>query len=305
MATQRGIEERERAASSRLRIALPNKGRLAREALELLERAGLEPAMVSERALRADLGEDFTAIFVRARDIPEFVADGAADVGITGSDLVAESGREIRTLLPLGFGRCRLVVAGRDADGEWDTVDAVPEGARVATSFPRTTERWFAERGRRVEIVPITGAAEVAPHVGVAEVIADLVSTGSTLKVNGLRELATVAEVEAVLVARPADAADADWRRTRVRELVAALESVLRADGKRYLMANVPRSALLRLRDVLPGLNGPTIVDILNAGEHVAAHAVVDRAEVYRTIAALKELGAEGILVTRIERLMP
>ncbi|HUG39629.1 MAG TPA: ATP phosphoribosyltransferase [Longimicrobiales bacterium] len=290
-----------RVAERKLRVALPNKGRLASSALELLERAGLEPLMASERALRADLGDDFTALFVRARDIPEFVADGAADLGITGSDLVAEAARPVETLLPLGFGRCRLVLAGRD-DAATDPAD-LPDGVRIATSFPRTAERWFAERGRRVTLVPVSGAAEIAPHLGVADVIVDLVSTGSTLKVNGLRELATIADSEAVLVARPG-LATGDRGRS-VRELVAALESVLRANGKRYLMANVPRAALPELTRVLPGLNGPTIVDVMNAGEHVAAHAVVEAAAVYRTIAALKELGAEGILVTRIERLMP
>ena len=286
---------------SKLRLALPNKGRLAKETLDLLERAGLEPLVASDRALRADLGDDFTALFVRARDIPEFVADGAADLGITGSDLVAESGRPVETILPLGFGRCRLVVAARE-DGPGDA-DDLPDGVRIATSFPRTAERWFAERGRRVTLVPVSGAAEIAPHLGVADVIVDLVSTGSTLKVNGLRELATVACSEAVLVGRPGIAAGPDG--VAVRELSAALESVLRARGKRYLMANVPRAALADLKRVLPGLNGPTIVDVMNAGEHVAAHAVVEASAVYRTIAALKELGAEGILVTRIERLMP
>jgi len=286
----------------RLRIALPNKGRLADGALALLERAGLEPALSSDRALRADLGADFTGLFVRARDIPEFVADGAADLGITGSDLAGESNRPLEILLRLGFGRCRLVVAATD-EAEWRSADDLPDGARIATSFPRTTARWFEARGRRIELVPVSGAAEIAPHIGVADVIVDLVSTGSTLKVNGLRELGTIADAEAVLVARPGfDAGpDAD----RVRELVTALESVLRAEGKRYLMANVPRRALPELKRVLPGLNGPTIVDVMDSGEHVAAHAVVEKADVYRTIAELKRLGAEGILVTRIERLMP
>jgi ATP phosphoribosyltransferase len=284
--------------SERLRIALPNKGRLSEEALELLERAGLEPEMVSQRALRADLGADFTALFVRASDIPEFVADGAADLGITGSDLVEEAGRPLETLARLGFGRCRLVVAARD--GEWDSPDVFPDGVRIATSFPRTAERWFSERGQRIEVVPVSGAAEIAPHIGVADVIVDLVSTGSTLRVNGLQELATISEAQAILVSRPGALDD-----PRVGELVTALESVMRADGKRYLMANVPRAALAELKRVLPGLNGPTIVDVLNGGDQVAAHAVVDQAAVYRTIAALKQIGAEGILVTRIERLMP
>jgi ATP phosphoribosyltransferase len=286
--------------TDRLRIALPNKGRLAREALELLERAGLEPEMASDRALRADLGTDFTALFVRANDIPEFVADGAADLGITGSDLVTEAGRELETRLPLGFGRCRLVLASRD--GEWESAGSLPDGVRIATSFPRTTTRWFGDRGQRVEIVPVSGAAEIAPHIGVADVIVDLVGTGSTLKVNGLREMETLSEVEAGLVTRPGAGTDGD---RRIQELVSALESVLRADGKRYLMANVPRSALPDLKRVLPGLNGPTIVDVLNGGGYVAAHAVVDQSAVYRTIADLKQLGAEGILISRIERLMP
>jgi ATP phosphoribosyltransferase len=286
--------------TDRLRIALPNKGRLAREALELLDRAGLEPEMASDRALRANLGTDFTALFVRANDIPEFVADGAADLGITGSDLVTEAGRELDTRLPLGFGRCRLVLASRD--GEWESAGSLPDGVRIATSFPRTTTRWFGDRGQRVEIVPVSGAAEIAPHIGVADVIVDLVGTGSTLKVNGLREMETLSEVEAVLVTRPGAGNDGD---RRIQELVSALESVLRADGKRYLMANVPRSALPDLKRVLPGLNGPTIVDVLNGGGYVAAHAVVDQSAVYRTIADLKQLGAEGILISRIERLMP
>ncbi len=287
---------------ARLRIALPNKGRLADDALALLARAGLEPATTADRSLRADLGDDFTALFLRARDIPEFVADGAADLGITGSDLVAEANRPLDTLLPLGFGRCRLAIAVRD-ESDLGRADDLPDGVRVATSFPRTTERWFAERGRRVELVPVSGAAEIAPHIGVADVIVDLVSTGSTLKMNGLREVETIAEAEAVLVAREGFAGGE--AAGRVAELMAALESVLRARGKRYLMANVPRDALPEVKRIIPGLNGPTIIDVLNAGEHVAAHAVVEKAEVYRVIAALKALGAEGILVTKIERLMP
>lgn len=288
--------------TERLRIALPNKGRLAEDALELLERAGLEPAVAAYRSLRADLGDDFTALFVRAKDIPELVADGAADLGVTGSDLVAEAGRPLDPLLRLGFGRCRLAIAARE-ESEWASADAFPDGIRIATSFPRTTARFFEDRGRRIELVPLSGAAEIAPHIGVADVIVDIVSTGSTLKMNGLREVETIATAEAVLVSRPGYADGPES--TRVRELVAALESVLRARGKRYLMANVPREALDALKTVLPGLNGPTIVDVMDSGRHVAAHAVVEKAEVYRTIAALKELGAEGILVTKIERLMP
>ncbi|HEX2780910.1 MAG TPA: ATP phosphoribosyltransferase [Gemmatimonadaceae bacterium] len=287
-----------------LKIALPNKGRLAEEARSLFGDAGLEVRSTGERALTASLGGEFQALFVRAQDIPEFVADGAADAGVTGFDLVSESGRALETLADLEFGRCRLVVASRDDSGVTE-LDEIPDGARVATVYPRLTERFFSGRGQTIEVVPVSGAAEIAPHIGIADVIVDITSTGSTLKVNGLREMETIMESTARLIAAP-DARSGDGDRGRaLDELTAALTSVLRARGKRYLMANVPRAALSDVQRVLPGLNGPTVIDILNGGVHVAVHAVVPAQTVYRTIAELKALGAEGILVTRIERLMP
>lgn len=304
-----------------LRIALPNKGRLAEDARELFTDAGLEVRVRGDRALTASLGGEFEAIFVRAQDIPEFVADGAADAGVTGWDLVCESGRPLSALLDLGFGRCRVVLAARD-DSRLRTVEDVDtfdtaDGAtavRVATVFPRITRRYFEERGRTVTLVPISGAVEIAPHLGIADVIVDLTSTGSTLKMNGLREVATVLESSARLIAAPGAVAAAGElptdKQRALDELVTALESVLRARGKRYVMANVPREALEQVKQVLPGLNGPTVIDLLNGGargtsSYVAVHAVVPAASIYRTIAQLKSLGGEGILVTRIERLMP
>jgi len=325
-----------------LRIALPNKGRLADETRELFADAGLDVRVRGERALTASLGDAFAALFVRAQDIPEFVADGAADAGVTGWDLVQESGRPLDSLLDLGFGRCRLVVAARE-DAGIGSIDDIAPGARIASPFPGLAARFFERRRLPVEIVPLSGAAEVAPHLGIADVVVDLTSTGSTLRVNGLRELTTVMESTARLVARPraqrgaaaggaaepisgrmmtptrsgaragtaaaaATAAPAPVAAEAARhldDLIVALGSVLRGRGQRYLMANVPRVRLDRVKEVLPGLNGPTVVDILNGGDCVAVHAVVAADAVYRTIADLKALGAEGILVTRIERLMP
>ena len=288
-----------------LKIALPNKGRLAEDARELFAEAGLPVRARGERALTASLGGEFEALFVRAGDIPEFVADGAADAGITGWDLVCESGRPLESLLDLEFGRCRLVVAAREESGV-ATLGDIVGSPRVATSFPRITRRFFEDAGRPIEVVPVSGAVEIAPHLGIADVVVDLTETGSTLRVNGLREVATVLTSTARLITRPetADAAGAARRRA-LRELVDALASVLNARGKRYLMANVPRDALPRVKEVVPGLNGPTVIDIMNGGRFVAVHAVVGASQVYRTIAELKGLGAEGILVTRIERLMP
>jgi ATP phosphoribosyltransferase len=284
------------------RIALPNKGRLADDARELFNDAGLEVRARGERALTASLGDAFEAVFVRARDIPELVADGAAEAGVTGRDLVEESDRGLESLVDLEFGRCRLAVAASDDSGI-ESIEALPSRTRVATSFPRITARFFGDARRDVEIVPVSGAAEIAPHIGIADVIVDLVSTGSTLRVNGLREVATVLESSTRLIAAPDDRRDAGRVRA-LEELVAALTSVIAARGRRYVMANVPRARLDAVRRVVPGLNGPTVIDILNGGEHVAVHAVVSAATIYRTVADLKALGAEGILVTRIERLM-
>ncbi len=286
----------------RIRIALPNKGRLSERALQLFEQAGLKPAFRVDRALVASLGDDFQAIFVRAADVPEYLADGAADLGVTGLDLVEESGRSVEQVLDLGFGRCRMVVAVRDESTASSATD-VPAGTRIATSFPRIASRYFEALGIPIEIAPISGSTEIAPHLGIADVIVDLTSTGSTLRVNGLREIDTILDSSAHLIARQESLSDPSKQRA-IHDLATAIQSVLHAQEKRYLMANVPRAKLDEVRKVIPGLSGPTIVEVLDSGSWVAAHAVVDAEAVYQTIARLKELGAEGILVTRIERLM-
>jgi len=296
-----------------LRIALPNKGRLADDARTLFADAGLEVRSPGQRALVASLGGEFEAIFVRAQDIPEFVADGAADAGITGWDLICESERDVTELLDLEFGACRLVAAARAESGITSLTDVTGEH-RVATVFPRLSRRFFEDAGCSVTMVPVSGAAEIAPHLGIADLVVDLTSTGSTMRVHDLREIATVLESSARLIAS-APAAGIERKRRdgssaadsvrALEELAAALESVIRARGKRYVMANVPRDALDRVKSVLPGINGPTVIDLLNGGTHVAVHAVVPQCAIYRTIADLRALGGEGILVTRIERFTP
>ena len=287
-----------------LRIALPNKGRLSEEARDLFEDAGLDVRARGDRALTASLGGEFEAIFVRAQDIPEFVADGAADAGITGWDLVCESGRELEVLLDLEFGRCRMVVAVRD-DSDFRSLTDLRDKPRVATSFPVITRNYFQQAGVALDLVPMSGAAEIAPHLGIADVVVDITSTGSTLKVNGLREIETMMQSTARLISSAGNAPRLSADKSRaLAGLSDALESVLRARSKRYLMANVPREQLATVKQILPGLNGPTVVDILNGGIYVAVHAVVPQDAVFRTAASLKELGAQGILVTRIERLM-
>lgn len=285
-----------------VRLALPNKGRLAEPSRTLLEDAGLDARAPMERSLRAPCREGYQALFARAQDIPELVADGAADAGITGWDLVAESERAVADRLDLGFGRCRLVLAVLEESTVRDVATLGPR-PRVATTFPRLTKAFFRERGSDVNVVPISGAVESAPHLGIADAIVDLTSTGATLRANGLRELVTIEQSSARLITR---VAERDAQETQaLSALVSTLESVVRARDQRYLMANMPRSALEQVRVVLPGLNGATVTEILNGGRFVAVHAVVAAEQLSRTIAALKSLGGEGILVTRIERLLP
>ena len=284
-----------------LRIALPNKGRLNLDCRELLGDAGLEVRASSERSLTASLGGEFEAIFVRAQDIPELVADGAADAGITGCDLVRESDRPLTSRLDLEFGRCRLVVASREESGV-TSVAAITGTPRVATVFPHLTRQFFEQAGKPIVVVPVSGAVEVTPHLGIADLIVDLSSTGSTLKVNGLKEIASVLQSSARLITRAAPSDD-PTRAAALDELTSALQSVVAARSKRYVMANVPRAQLDEVRRVLPGITGPTVIDLMNDGVMVAVHSVVDAKGLYRTIRDLKKLGGEGILVTRIERL--
>jgi ATP phosphoribosyltransferase len=286
-----------------LRIAMPNKGRLYDDLRDLLEDAGLPIRSPGERALRATLGDTFEALFVRAQDVPEFVADGAADAGITGLDQVMESGRDLVDRLDLGFGRCRLVLAVRE-ESAVAALEDIPEGARVATTYPLLTQQAFERAGKRVQVVPVSGAVEITPHLGIADVITDLVSTGSTLRVNHLREVTTLLDSTCRLVAAPEGTLDAP-RAAALARLEAVLGSVIAARGKRYLMANVPRAQLEQVKKVLPGLSGPTVVDVLNGGAMVAVHAVVPSQGLDTVISAIKELGGNGILVTRIERLVP
>ncbi|GAB3320971.1 ATP phosphoribosyltransferase [Haloplanus rallus] len=280
-----------------MRIAVPNKGRLHDPSIDLLERAGLHLQGGADRKLYADtVDPDVTALFARAADIPEYVADGAAAVGITGLDQVRESGHDLVDLLDLGFGRCRLVVAAPE-DGRIGAV-ADLDGGTVATEFPRITRDFFAEQGVDAEVVEVTGATELTPHVDMADAIVDITSTGTTLRVNRLTEIAEVLSSSVRLFAHP-DAVDDE----KVRQLVTAFESVLAAEDRRYLMLNVPEERLDDVRDVLPGMGGPTVMDVAGTDD-VAVHAVVEERAVFGVINDLKAMGASDILVTEIERLV-
>jgi ATP phosphoribosyltransferase len=284
-------------ASTPLRLAVPNKGRLEAPAVELLRSAGLEFEL-SERRLSAGVrNADVELLFVRTEDVAEYVADGLVELGLTGADLVAERGGGLHTILPLGFGACSLVMAvPRDA-----AVTSVTDlaGCRIATSFPRVTEAFLAEAGVVAQVVEVRGAVEVTPQLGVADAVVDLVASGSTLRVNGLRPIATLLASEAVLVARNGTA-DAD---DRVAALVDMLRSVLDARGREYMMMNAPVDALDRIRALIPGLSGPTVMPLADPA-FIAVHSVVERSQLWRIVPALKAAGARDILVVPIEKVV-
>lgn len=278
-------------------LAVPNKGRLHEPSVRLLRDAGLE-FEVTERALSVTADNvDLELMFVRADDIPELVCDGIADAGITGIDLLEEHGDGLPRLVELGYGRCRLAAAVPNMS----TIRSVPDlaGSRVATAHPRATTAFFDRAGIDALIVPLRGSVEVAPKIGVAEAIVDLVSTGSTLRVNGLREVGTVLESQAVLVAAPSAA---DTR--EVRQIATALRAVVEGRTKRYLLLNAPADATERIAALIPGLEAPTVIPLAEEG-WVAIHSVVAAAELWALLPRLEEAGGRGILVSPIERLVP
>ncbi len=281
-----------------MRIALPNKGRLHDPSVDVLERAGLHLVDGADRQLYAQtVDEDVTVLYARAADIPEYVSDGAADIGITGFDQIQEAGREnLVDLLDLEFGECKLVLAAPE-DGDVDAPGDLV-GGTIATEFPNVTRAYLDEAGIDAEITEVSGATELTPHVDIADGIVDITSTGTTLRMNRLEVIDDVLESSVRLVARE-DVADDP----KIKQIRMALESVLTAEDKRYLMMNVPESRIEDVKDVMPGMGGPTVMDIAGT-EDVAVHAVVEEGSVFETINRVKELGARDILVTEIERLV-
>ncbi|MGI8998486.1 MAG: ATP phosphoribosyltransferase [Candidatus Limnocylindria bacterium] len=280
-----------------LRLAIPNKGRLAEPSVDLLRNAGLEFEL-SERRLSASVrNADIELLFVRTDDVAEYVADGLVELGLTGADLVAEHGGALHTVLPLGFGACSLVLAV-PRDGEMAVATDLA-GCRIATSFPRVTATYLAAEGVDAQVVEVRGAVEVTPQLGVADAVVDLVASGSTLRMNGLRPIATLLASEAVLVARNG-MADAD---DRVRGLIDMLRSVLDARGREYMMMNAPVESLERIRALIPGLSGPTVMPLADPA-FIAVHSVVERSQLWRIVPALKSAGARDILVVPIEKVV-
>lgn len=285
--------------SERLRLAVPNKGRLVEPTINLLRSAGLQFEEHNRSLVARVQNWDLDILFVRTGDIVEFVGDGVADLGVTGVDLLAEAGSDLPQIRALGYGHCRLAAAV-PSDSPYRAVDDLA-GLRVATAHPNTTRRFFEEKRIPVEVIALSGAVEVAPRLGLAEAIVDLVSTGSTLVMNGLRPIGDVLASEAVLVAGPGSSRR---RAAEIARLETMLSAVTAARDRKYLMMNAPAARLADLESLLPGLESPSVIPLAHAGM-IAIHSVVGSDEVWDLLPRLKDAGASGILVLPIEKLVP
>ena len=284
----------------RLLVAVPSKGRMAPPALELLAAAGLR-FEAGERALHVpSQNAPVDLLLVRPHDIPEYVQDGVVHAGITGANLVVEAQADVVQLAELGFARCTLEAAVPNGAPQQALADLA--GLRVATAYPVTTRVALAETGVEAELVTISGSVEAAPRLGLSDAVVDLVSTGSTASVNGLRRIGRLLSSEAVLIANRA-ALD-DGRRELLERLELMVRGVVSARRRRYVMLNAPEEALPRIRELLPGMGAPSVLQLAEPGQ-IAVHAAVDTDEIWDLLPPLKAAGASSILVVPVERLVP
>jgi ATP phosphoribosyltransferase len=283
-----------------IRLAIPNKGRIADPIIETIEKSGLKIKNGVQRKLISKTSDpEIEVLFARPIDIPEFVADGAADLGITGKDMIMERGSDVEELLDLQSGNATLVLAVPEKSTIKKPGDL--DGLRVATEFPGIAAKYFSDLGVDVTLVPVGGACEAAPYLGIADAIIDLSSSGVTLATNNLRVVEEILRSTTVLIAnRNAK----DRHPEKIAELCLALESVIRARGQCYLMMNVIRSSLEEVKKELPGLSGPTVMDVSSDDNLVAVHAVVKEDHLYSLVGRLKKAGARDILVVPIERMI-
>jgi len=286
--------------NEQVRLAIPNKGRISQPIIDLLEKGGLHLESTGGRKLiTRTVDPKVEVLFARPIDIPEYVASGAADLGITGRDMVLERGSEVEELLDLKMGTARLVLAVPEESG---ITSAEEMGdMTIATEFPGITSRYFSERGITPRLFPVGGACEATPYLGVADAIVDLTSSGTTLKTNHLRIIDELLCSTTIVIANSRSRRE---KSLKIDEICLALESVLAAQGQCYLMMNVERGALEEVKNALPGLGGPTVMDVASNEHLVAVHAVVAEERIYELISQLRKAGARDILVMPIERMI-
>ncbi|MGH7783712.1 MAG: ATP phosphoribosyltransferase [Candidatus Binatia bacterium] len=284
--------------NERLKIAIQRSGRLSQSSTDLLRKCDIafDNGQGKLRAVAYDFPLEL--LFLRDDDIPQYIEDGVADVGIVGQNMVLESDCDLEPIETLGFGRCRLALAvprGSDYSGIADL-----DGKRIATSYPKILSEFLAEKGIAADIHTISGSVEIAPSIGIADAICDLVSSGSTLLTNGLREVETIMGSEAVLVARR----DLDEPlEDLLAKLLFRIRSVNAARQNKYILLNVPNEKIDEVSRLLPGIKSPTIIPLAESGWS-SLHSVIGENDFWKVVEELKAAGAEGILVVSIDQMI-
>lgn len=281
-----------------LRIAIQTKGRLNEQSIELLRESGVMIGEEKRKFLMRASGLPVEILFLRDDDIPQTVAMGAADLGIVGYNEVQERGYAVDVIQKLGFGECRISLAV-PKNVEYTGLDYF-NGKRIATSYPNVLKNYFDQKGIKADIHTITGSVEIAPAAGLADAIFDIVSSGGTLISNGLVEVEKVLHSEAVLIATPG--LDGE-KMAMAQQLMSRFESVQKGYGKKYLVLNLPVTALDEAVAMLPAMRSPTVIPLAN-NEWCSLQTVVDEKELWDIIEKLKAIGAEGILVLSLEKIV-
>jgi len=281
-----------------LRIAVQSKGRLYDDTMNLLSEADIKVSASKRTLLVSASNFPLEVLYLRDDDIPQSVASGVADIGVVGENELVERGEDVEVISRLGFSKCRLSLAipkEIDYQGlEWFN------GKKIATSYPNILRKFMEEKGIKTDIHVITGSVEISPGIGLADGIFDIVSSGSTLVSNNLREVEVVMQSEALLIGNKQLAAD---KREILDQMLFRFKAVKDAEDKKYVRMNAPKARLQEIIDVLPGLKSPTIIPLAD-DEWCSVHTVLDQKQFWEIIGKLKELGAQGILVTPIEKMI-
>ncbi|WP_406536394.1 ATP phosphoribosyltransferase [Methanobrevibacter sp.] len=285
----------------KIKIAVPSKGRISEPSINILEKAGLGLIDKNNRKLISKTFYDNIEImFARASDIPEFVNDGVADMGITGVDLINENESDVSELLDLRFGQTKLVLAAPE-ESDINSVDDITNDMKVATEFPVLTKKYFEEKGLNLKIVKLSGSTEAAPFIGLADLITDLTSTGTTLKMNHLEIIDVILESSIKLIANNESLNE---KRELIEAVSTSIKGVLDADRKKLIMMNVKEMDLDKVKNVMPSMGGLTISEVLSDERTVAVQAVIDEKQVFELVNDLRNAGAKDILVVPIERII-
>ncbi len=281
-----------------LRIAIQKSGRLSDDSIHLLKECGIDLRNVKDRLKTVSENFPIEVFFLRDDDIPEYVQDGVADLGIVGQNVLAEKNSKVETVEALGFGKCRLSIA-LPKSVKYEGVKSI-EGKRIATSYPHIVKEYLTNNNIKASVHEISGSVEIAPGIGLSDVIVDLVSSGGTLFMNGLQEAEVIFESQAVLVSNQQLSTE---QKEILEKLLFRIRAVKKATKNKYVLMNAPNDKLAEIISLLPGMKSPSVLPLAETGWS-SVHSVLSEDEFWDNIEKLKLAGAEGILVVPIEKMI-